>query len=257
MPTELRIVKVEAIDRESPAVYTIRYRDSTSSLPGQFVMVWVPGVNEIPMSLSYIGEMKGFTFRPLGAATKALSSMKAGEKIGVRGAYGNSFIINDGEVLCVGGGTGIASIITAIEALGRRAEVVIGARNAEELFFEKRIEEAGARLHICTDDGSRGHMGFVTDIVSKLLEKGRFREMIACGPEGMLYRLAMMAHSMGIHAQLSVERHMKCGIGICDACALDGRLVCRDGPIFDAETLLSTSDFGKFRLSPDGRKSRI
>ncbi|MEM3851450.1 MAG: hypothetical protein QXP70_00410, partial [Methanomassiliicoccales archaeon] len=136
-------------------------------------------------------------------------------------------------------------------------EVVIGAKTRDELFFERRMTNAGANVHLCTDDGSVGHHGQVTDVVKRVISDGKCRRLVACGPERMLYAVAKIAHDAGISSQISVERHMKCGIGICDACSLDGRLVCLDGPIFDGEVLLKTEDFGRYRLAPDGRKVPI
>ncbi len=255
----LRLVEVEEVVRESPSIYTIRYRDDRPALPGQFVMVWLPGVNEVPMSLSYTGEDKGFTFRPVGETTKALAALEPGAPLGIRGIFGNSFKLTTGSALIVGGGTGIASIIAAVEPFSSKARVhaALGARTADELFFEKRVEESGAVLHVATDDGSRGHHGLVTDVVRKLLESGGIGQVIACGPERMLRGTAVLGREFGIPGQYSVERFMKCGIGICDACSLDGRLVCNDGPVFDGDFLLDSEDFGRYRLAPDGRRVTV
>lgn len=250
----MTIVSVDEVIRESPSVYSVLFRHECHYLPGQFVMVWIPGISEIPMSLSYADGRIGFTFRPMGKATKALVGMKKGEKLGIRGAYGSHFSLEGENILFVGGGTGIASIITAIEEAGKRSQVVIGARSRDELFFQERIRKTGASLHVCTDDGSEGRKGFTTELASEIMEKQAVDQVIACGPEAMLYRLALICSERRIRAQFSVERHMKCGIGICDACALDGRLVCRDGPVFSGEELLGTKDFGHYRLNTEGKR---
>ncbi len=255
----LKIVEVTEVVRESPSIWTIRYHDSSPALPGQFVMVWVPGVNEVPMSLSYTGDSKGFTFRPIGETTKALAALSSGARLGIRGIYGNSFQVKSDSVLIVGGGTGIASVIAAVEPSSAKAEVkaAFGARSSDELFFEQRAAGSGAELHISTDDGSKGHWGFITDVVRELLASGGVGQIMACGPEKMLYRTALVAKEFGVPGQYSVERFMKCGIGVCDACSLDGKLVCRDGPVFDGDFLLGSEDFGRFRLAPDGTRIPI
>lgn len=256
---ELRIVTVTGAVREAPSIWTVRYRDASPAQPGQFVMVWVPGVNEVPMSLSYTGDEKGFTFRPVGETTVAMSRLQKGDRLGVRGVFGNSFRTAGGSTLIVGGGTGIASVIAAVEpfASGGRTHFAMGARSRDELFFEERVKASGAELHIATDDGSKGHSGLVTDVARSILAAGKIGQIIACGPERMLRNTLLLGKEFGVLGQYSVERYMKCGIGICDACSLDGRLVCSDGPVFDGDFLLSTDDFGRYKLAPDGRRVSI
>lgn len=255
----LEIVEVDGIARECRDVYTITYRSREKASPGQFVMVWAPGINEVPMSLSYTGGVKGFTFRALGRTTMALSALGKGERIGVRGTFGNAFKAEGRNLLFIGGGTGIASIISAAEqfSVGRRAVAVIGAKSGDEIFFADRIKRAGADLIVSTDDGSMGEKGFVTDAARHALEKEHFDTIIACGPERMLRKVAELAVEFGTPAQISAERFMKCAIGICDACSMNGALVCRDGPVFDAEFLLKCDDFGRSRLSPGGTRVPI
>ena len=247
------------MSRESQSIWTVRYGDPTPALPGQFVMVWIPGVNEVPMSLSYTGDEKGFTFRPVGDTTKAMTRLRDGDRIGIRGVFGNSFMQSSGSMLVVGGGTGIASIIAAVEQFSGKSKihVALGARTRDELFFEKRVESLGAELHVATDDGSKGHRGLITEVARTILSSAKIGQVIACGPEKMLLGTALLAREFGVPGQYSVERFMKCGIGICDACSLDGRQVCRDGPVFDGDFLLSSDDFGRFRLAPDGRRVNI
>ena len=84
----LKIVEVTSVVREAPSIWTVRYRDDSPAMPGQFVMVWVPGVNEDPMTLSYTGDEKGFTFRTIGETTRALSALEKGQRIGIRGVFG-------------------------------------------------------------------------------------------------------------------------------------------------------------------------
>jgi len=117
--------------------------------------------------------------------------------------------------------------------------------------------KACGTLYVATDDGSAGHHGFVSDVAAKLLDDGRFDMVITCGPEVMMKKVVDLANAKGVRVQASLERYMKCGIGICDACAFDDKLVCLDGPVFDGEVLAASEDFGKFRRDKSGRRIPI
>ena len=245
---------------DAPAVKTIRFDESMVAAPGQFVMVWVPGVDEFPMSVSYAGERFGFTYQILGDGTKALSAKRTGEILGVRGPYGHGFSIRGKRLLMVAGGLGMAPIAPFVEqAVEHKASVdlVIGAKSAANLLFEKRAVAAGARVHIATDDGTKGVKGFASDLAEALVKKEKFDAVYTCGPEPMIVKVLGIASARGIPVQASLERLMKCGIGICDSCAIDGRHVCRDGPVFSDNDLRSLTDLGRAKLDASGRKVHI
>jgi dihydroorotate dehydrogenase electron transfer subunit len=132
----------------------------------------------------------------------------------------------------------------------------VGARTAEELLFLDRAGASG-EVHVATDDGSRGFHGFAPSLAEKLIEKHKFDQVIACGPERMMRMVYDLAMERGLKVQVSLERYMKCGIGICDACVLDDRLVCVDGPVFTGEQLAASQDFGRFRRDKSGRRVPI
>jgi dihydroorotate dehydrogenase electron transfer subunit len=208
------------------------------------------------MALSYLGAVKGITVRDYGDATHVLAAFNPGDRIGVRGPYGNVFRLEGETVLAVGGGSGMASMIAAIESFAQQgAQVVtaVGAKAADELLFVERAI-AGGEVHIATDDGSRGFKGFVPALAEKLVEQMKFDQILTCGPERMMKAVVDLARRRRIPVQASLERYMKCGIGICDACALDDQLVCVDGPIFTAEQLEGSEDFGHFRRDKSGRR---
>ncbi len=256
MPAEsrLRIVRIEEVRKEAKGITTLRFRDTVRALPGQFIMVWIPLVDEIPMSLSWVGERKGITVRSVGEATEALANMEVGGKLGIRGPYGTHFSIEGKRVLIVGGGTGIAPLAPLVEK-NKEAEItsILGAKTAGELFMVERFE-AGGEVYISTDDGSAGFKGTAFSLAVKIMKKERFDQIIACGPEPMLKSIAEMGRKEQIPVQISIERFMKCGIGLCDSCAIGRYLVCRDGPVFAGEELLKTPDFGCFRRDAAGRK---
>jgi dihydroorotate dehydrogenase electron transfer subunit len=255
----IQVVPLLEVVRETPTTMTYRFRADLGGQPGQFLMVWIPRFDELPMALSYLGAVKGFTVRDYGDATHALAAFNAGDRIGVRGPYGNRFLLEGTSVLAVGGGSGMASMIAAIEAFaqqGARIVTAVGAKTAEELLFVERANGAG-EVHIATDDGSRGFHGFAPALAEKLLDRESVGQIITCGPEKMMYAVVALARRRGIPVQASLERYMKCGIGICDACALDDKLVCWDGPIFTGEQLAESEDFGHFRRDKSGRRIPI
>ena len=253
---KLEIVTLEDVVKEVHDTSTFRFRADIEGSPGQFVMVWIPGHDEVPMALSYLGDLKGITVRAYGDATKALLKMKRGDLIGVRGPYGNTFRLEGLKVLCVAGGVGIASLIAAIEGFsdrGAKVATVLAAKTAEELIFEERCEKSG-EVHIATDDGTRGFKGLAPALARKLMDQHTFDMIATCGPEMMMKAVLDLCLSRRIPCQASIERYMKCGIGICDACVLDDVLVCEDGPVFSGDELAKSHDFGKFRRDESGRR---
>jgi len=252
----IHIVPILDVVQESHHTTTYRFRADLGGEPGQFVMVWIPKYDELPMALSYLGPVKGITVRDYGDATHALMSYAPGQRIGVRGPYGDTFRLEGGKVLAVAGGVGMASLIAAIEGFaqqGAQVTTALGARSAEELLFVDRAAAAG-ETHLATDDGSRGFQGFVPTLAERLMDKYGFDQVITCGQEKMMELVVNAAIQRNLPVQASLERYMKCGIGICDACALDDRLVCVDGPVFSGEELAASEDFGKFRRDKTGRR---
>ena len=253
---KFEVVPILELVRETLTTMTYRFRGDFGGQPGQFLMVWIPRYDELPMAISYLGAVKGITVHDYGDATHAFATFSAGDRIGVRGPYGNAFRLEGEKVLAVGGGSGMASMIAAIEAFAQQgAQVVtaVGAKTAAELLFVERANSAG-EVHIATDDGSRGFAGFAPTLAEKLVDREKFDQILTCGPERMMKAVVDFAKKRDIPVQASVERYMKCGIGICDACSLDDQLVCLDGPIFTAEQLERFEEFGKFRRDKSGRR---
>lgn len=114
----------------------------------------------------------------------------------------------------------------------------LGARTADLLMLRWRFEELGCRMIVATEDGSVGYHGTVLDAVQETLDDRWPDAVYACGPEPMLTSLARQAHELGLPCWVSMERVMKCGLGICGTCHLGDRLVCRDGPVFEGGEML-------------------
>jgi len=242
---------------ETPTTKTIIFEEKLAVVPGQFVMVWVPGVDEFPMSASYASKDFGITYQIIGDGTKALAAKDVGKKIGIRGPYGKGFAVHGKRALMVAGGAGMAPLAPFIEeSVDHKVvvDLVLGAKTADELLFEARATEAGATVHVSTDDGSKGFKGLATGMAVAVLKDAKFDCIYACGPEKMIAGLLEIAEMHRTPMQASLERIMKCGIGVCDSCALDGRHVCRDGPVFSERELKSFEELGRTKLDTNGRK---
>lgn len=260
MAQGLRMLKVAEHTSESPTVKTMRFQDSLDGTPGQFVMVWIPGVDEFPMSVSYFGDRFGITYQIVGDGTRALAKVPQGGTVGIRGPYGRGFAVTEGKVMVVAGGMGIAPTAPLVEEAvkkGVSVDLALGAKTSSELVFERRCVEAGANVELSTDDGSKGHRGFVTSLAEMLLDKGQYDCVYTCGPEKMIVKMTALCRGRELPMQASVERLMKCGIGVCDSCALDGKHVCKDGPVFGLDELERFDDLGKAKLDKTGRKMGI
>jgi len=256
------IVTIEKVIDETPTVRTLVFSDEVMStvLPGQFAMVWIPAVNELPMSIMISKESgkAAFTVRKHGSASTGLFNIKVGEQIGIRGPYGNSFDLREGKLLLVGGGTGLVPMMRLLTFVKSTDDItlLIGAKSKDEVFFESLanslLENNPHKVIVSTDDGSYGEKGFVTDLVEKLVNDTHFDAVYVCGPEIMMYKTVQSAHSKGMFVQASLERMMKCGVGICGSCCVGEDLVCRDGTIFDGQHLSQNKEFGHFHRNKAG-----
>jgi dihydroorotate dehydrogenase electron transfer subunit len=224
--------------------------------PGQFIMLWLPGVDEKPVAIARPDPLT-LTIARVGPFSTALHRRTVGDRVGWRGPYGRSFALHrDRAALLVAGGYGVAPLYflaTRAVERGMVTIVAIGAQTALDLPYVERFEKLGVELLVATDDGSTGQRGFITDVISSYMADHRKLAVYACGPELMLVELHRLCIEHGLPGQLSLERYMKCGFGICGQCALDDRLVCQDGPVFTVEQLSGLRDFGRVHRSATGR----
>ena len=256
-----RIVTVLSNKAETDIVNTITFNDlkgAPPGRPGQFLMVWVPGVDEVPMSLTQLGPKKAFAFHRKGQATEAIFKLKIGDRFGLRGPYGHGFELGKAKrVLIVGGGTGIASLASVVGAKDVKFTFALGSKTAKDLLYESRLRRSGCDLVVTTDDGTKGIKGFVSVAAIELMKERKFDLVLACGPEIMMLKMTQACQTAKIPIQCSTERYMKCGIGICDSCSMGGLQVCKDGPVFTGEQLLQIEEFGKWKRGPSGKKERL
>jgi dihydroorotate dehydrogenase electron transfer subunit len=240
-------------------ITTLIFEAQMEARAGQFVMVWLPGVDEVPMSLSKIGRRAVITVKEIGEATRALSNLHPGDLVGLRGPYGNGWDLSAQRILAVGGGVGMAPIITAVEAVGdsSRVDVVIGARTAGEVIFEERARRAAGDVRAITDDGTYGEKGTAVALADKMMRKNRYDMVLGCGPEVMNRYLLKACQENRVKCQLSLERLMKCGAGLCGSCVVDGLRVCADGPVFCGEQVAKMTEFGKWKRDDAGRRTSL
>ena len=226
-------------------------------------MVWVPGTDEIPMSIAKVqGDQVEFAAAKVGEATARLHELQVGDLLGLRGPLGQGFQFpsKPKTLLLVAGGCGAPPIyFAAIEAskLGYTVDTILGATTKAELLYHDGFKKVKSRTYlVATDDGSKGIQGTSVDVVTTHLKTDwKYAACFACGPEGMLVNLHQALKPHPVPLQLSLERYMKCGVGICGHCIIDhqGRRVCHEGPVFDANSLEGT-DFGRWTRDGSGKR---
>ena len=231
-----------------------------NSFPGQFVLVKVQEDTSDPLLRIPLGvhviHKKGIRllYKVVGRATDILSSKKKNDKIDILGPLGNGFDLtqlleekNSKAIICAGG-HGVAPLYALAERIAqkkKRIDFFIGARTKKHIVCAKELRKLGVKIHIATEDGTRGKKGYVTSLLKEFLGQKRQncqkRIMYACGPKPMLSVIAKEAEKFQIPAQVSVDEYMACGIGACLGCAIKTKtgykLVCKDGPVFDAQEI--------------------
>jgi NAD(P)H-flavin reductase len=225
-----------------------------SFAPGQFNMLYVFGVGEVPISVS--GDPRRthtlvHTVREVGAVTRAMRGLKRGDVLGVRGPFGSSWPVEEAagkDVVIVAGGIGLAPLRPAIYAILThrhkygRIVLMYGTRTPDDILFRKELERWRARLdlsvHVTVDRAMaawRGSVGVVTNIIPRAhFDSGNVLAMI-CGPEAMMRFTILELQNRGVGIEeiyVSAERNMKCAVGFCGHCQLGPMFICKDGPVF-------------------------
>lgn len=228
-------------------------------LPGQFNMLYLPGIGEVPISISGDPAEPArivHTIRNVGAATRALCALRPGDRVGVRGPYGTSWPLpaaEGGDLVIIAGGIGLPPLRPAIYAALRdrgkfgRIAILYGARTPGDLLFPAELAAWRARfdldVEITVDSGDadwRGNVGVVPPLVSKAPFDPAATTAFVVGPEIMMrftVRALLAAGVPGDRVHLSMERNMQCAVALCGHCQLGPYLICRDGPVFSYEQL--------------------
>jgi dihydroorotate dehydrogenase electron transfer subunit len=258
----MRTTQIESVKTENPTTKTYTFTDKqcAKAKPGQFLMLWIPGIDEIPLSvMNTEGASVSVTVKNVGDATRHLHGMKRGDTIGVRGPFGNSFTPNNGNVLLIAGGTGTAPLLFLAKQLAvtaKRLSFIMGAKTRNELLFLNQLEPLCTEQPTATtEDGTYGLRCLATQPLETLLAKEKFDLVYACGPERMIRQVFDLTEKRHVPMQASLERLMRCGIGLCGSCMIGKYRVCRDGPVFNSVQLRQVKDeLGISKLGFDGNR---
>ena len=227
---------------------------------GQFTMLDAFGVGEAPISISGDPTRPGpleHTIRDVGVVTHALITAPTGAVLGVRGPFGTTWDVADGQggdVVFVAGGIGLAPLrpalleVVAHRELYNRVVLLYGARTPEDILFGDELrtwaKDHGVVVELTVDNGQhawRGRVGFVTQLVPRAGFDPQTTLALVCGPETMMGYVASSLVARGVpehRVRLSMERNMKCGVGLCGHCQLRELFVCVDGPVLAYDRLI-------------------
>lgn len=269
-----KLLKITKIEQENQSVKTFYFNHELNSKPGQFVMLWIPGIDQKPFSIAYDDDQTfGLTIFKRGPLTNKLFEMQVGDRVGIAGPYGTSFTVEPNKhYIMVAGGYGAAPLGFLASVILREAErseaeskdplhidFLIGARNKDLLLFEDRLSKIpNLKLHIATDDDSKGHHGYVTDLLEQIIRvsprQSASVRVVTCGPELMQKKVLDICNEYDVDCEVSIERYMKCGIGVCGQCAVDdlGICMCQQGPVVKRELANKIKEFGKYHRDKSG-----
>lgn len=258
-PMQTRPFIIRRIIRESYDTFSLQLEPPESAPefifePGQFNMLYVYGVGEVPISISGDPgntDILVHTTREVGAVTGAMKRLRAGDTIGVRGPYGRGWPVEEAEgldALVVAGGIGLAPLRPVIYYLLNHREkfgkvvLLYGTRTPDDLLYRKDLEKWRARFDVetfLTVDRAmgkwHGNVGVVTNLIQRAPFDPQHCMALVCGPEIMMRFTVLNLQNRGIPDNMifiSMERNMKCGIGLCGHCQLGSSFVCKDGPVY-------------------------
>ena len=248
------VLEIKSVVDENKNVKTFFFDKKIKAEPGQFLMVWISRLNEKPFAVSFENPL-GITVQKVGLFTEELLMMKKGDKIGVRGPYGNGFKLKGNKICLVSGGCGVIPLAFMTEKFKKaKITAIVGACTKNDLFFVNRLKKYSSKVIITTDDDSIGEKAFPSDILKKLLNKEKFDCIYTCGPEIMMKKVFEICENHKIECQASLERYMKCGFGLCGQCCIDGIRVCKEGPVLNSSQLRKLTEFGVFERDKSGKK---
>ncbi|SPD75160.1 Dihydroorotate oxidase electron-transfer subunit [uncultured Desulfobacterium sp.] len=244
LPRTVKIIKRTVHNNDN---VTLHLDAHISYSPGQFLMIWLPGLNEKPFSIAgHDSDGVMVTVRRRGAFSGRLVELKEGSLIGIRGPYGRPFKLV-GNCCIIAGGIGLACLAPVAD-LYKDAPILYGEDRASSRIYQERFPSAS----FYTTDGSAGKKGFPTDDLESVIRERGCDMVYCCGPEPMLVKTVRICNALGVGCQASMERYMKCGTGVCGQCACGQVRVCVEGTVFQGNELLQNPDFGRRRLDASG-----
>lgn len=250
--------KYRILDKQKIAAGTYSYiiscpEAASAAKAGQFVHIRAEGYTlRRPISICEIDKEKGtirIVFEVRGGGTDKMSQLSAGDDIDMIAPLGNGFTIKEipenKNVIVVGGGIGVPPMC-GVTSCYRNVKAIIGFRSKDKVILEEDLKRLGADVTVCTDDGSYGYNGVVTNPLEEELKKGTAAMIYACGPTPMLKAVVNSAKKYNIPCEVSLEQRMACGVGACVGCACNINRngenlvlrVCKDGPVFNGEEVV-------------------
>jgi dihydroorotate dehydrogenase electron transfer subunit len=222
--------------------------------PGQFAHVRILPLKEAllrrPFSIFQVsGDTLSILYKTIGRGTEVLSRMRPGEELSMIGPLGHGFTVPPpaGETpLLVAGGYGMAALYLLAQRSPQRGIVFVGGRRRVDILCEEEFSALGWEVRVTTEDGSHGEKGLVTQaLLTELERRAPGRKLFACGPTPMLKAVGRLAGEFNLPAELSLDEHMGCGIGVCLTCVMpvkagDGweyQRTCTEGPVFDSRQI--------------------
>lgn len=258
------LYRINKVQKDTHDTFTLNLLPSNGKAiekfaPGQFNMLYVFGVGEVPISISgnpYQPETLIHTTRMVGSVTKAMNALKTGDVIGVRGPYGSHWPVEKAygdDVVIVAGGIGLAPLRPIIyKVLANRSKygkvvLLYGTRTPEDILYRSEVEKLRAQLdldiHVTVDRATGNWKGNV-GVVTKLIQRAPFdpynTTAFVCGPEIMMRFTVRELANRGVRFKdiyVSMERNMKCAIGFCGHCQYGPKFICKEGPVFSFDKL--------------------
>ena len=254
-----RLFKIRQRKQETRDTFTLELEPVDKDIeftfaPGQFNMIYVFGVGEVPISISGDPgkvDLVTHTTRVVGVVTKAMGKLKKGDILGIRGPFGNGWGVEKfvgKDIVIVAGGIGLAPLRPAIyQILSNRGSynrvvLLYGARTPEDILYKREIEKWKSRfdleVYVTVDRGTsgwKGNVGVVTSLIARAPFDSENAVAFVCGPEIMMRYTALELKKRGVSDDnifVSMERNMKCGVGLCGHCQFGPLFICKDGPVF-------------------------
>lgn len=266
LPELFRVTRVQRETRDTVTVEMQRAAGGGLLFePGQFNMIYMRGSGEVPISISGDPTQPDtlvHTVRAVGAVSTAMCNLRPGDQVGIRGPFGTSWPTVEAEgndVVVVAGGIGLAPLRPMIyHLLANRQKygnvnLLYGARTPGDLLYTRQLEQWRGRFDLEVEvtvdtaaPGWRGHVGLVTTVIPHAQFDPRHTTAVVCGPEIMMRFVIMELQKRGLNSEnifVSMERNMKCGVGLCGHCQFGHDFICKDGPVFPFDRIAEL--FGK------------
>jgi len=239
---------IKKIIEHAEGLKSFYFEQTFEAEPGQFINLWIPGLDEKPFSVSHIKNgLLEISVKAFGPFTKELMKMKTGEYLGLRGPFGKGFSVQKDSLL-IGGGIGIAPLRYLAFKLHQKAVPFVSlllSLTASDFIFPKDFVDI-SKTYFTTDDGTKGRKGIVIDPLREIIVKENIKFIYAAGPEIMFAAIKEILDELYLPYEFCMERYMKCGIGICGQCVLDdnGLRLCVEGPVLNQDDLKGVTEIG-------------